>query len=80
MVMLKPEGLNPGSLGDAVATYAFLALSLLGTINAVLGVWWAGHMVPQARRLLINYSLLNITRGYNNVPHAPPATFLYLIS
>ena len=44
---LNPEGKNPGSIGDAVAKYAFLLLSLLATINSVLGVWWAGHMLPQ---------------------------------
>jgi len=46
-LMLKPEGQHRGSIGDTIAIFVFVALSLLGTINAALGVWWAGHMVPQ---------------------------------
>ena len=49
-LMFQPEGQYPDvSCGmitcDKVATYVFVALSLFGTINSVLGVWWAGHMV-----------------------------------
>ena len=46
-LMLEPKGQNPGSLGDEIAAFAFVGLSLLGTINSVLGVWWAGHMLAQ---------------------------------
>ena len=41
------RGRRPGSWGDAVATYAYVTLALFGTMNSVLGVWWAGHSVPQ---------------------------------
>lgn len=47
LIMLKPEGQNPGSLSDQIATLSFLVLVLAGTVNAILGVWWAGHQVPQ---------------------------------
>ena len=47
MIMYVPEGRYPGSMGDTVALYVYVALVLFGTMNAVLGVWWAGHMVPQ---------------------------------
>lgn len=51
-LMFQPQGQHPDiSCGiiscDQVAIYIFVALSLFGTINSVLGVWWAGHMVPQ---------------------------------
>lgn len=35
------------SVGDTIASYAFLLLALLATMNSVLAVWWAGHQVPQ---------------------------------
>ena len=47
LITLKPEGQHPGSLSDRIATLAFIVLVLAGTVNAVLGVWWAGHQVPQ---------------------------------
>ena len=47
LITLKPEGQHPGSLGDRIAMLAFIVLVLAGTVNAVLGVWWAGHQVPQ---------------------------------
>jgi hypothetical protein len=51
-LMMNPEPPASGnsttaSADIAVARYTFLSLSLLGTINSVLGVWWAGHSVPQ---------------------------------
>jgi hypothetical protein len=47
LITVKPVGTRPGSLGDELATYVYVTLVLLATINSVLGVWWAGHMVPQ---------------------------------
>ena len=47
MIVEKPEGQHPGSWGDDVADVLYFGLVLFGTINSVLGVWWAGHIVPQ---------------------------------
>eukprot|EP00937_MAST-01D_sp_MAST-1D-sp2_P006756 g6756.t1 len=46
-IMFVPAGQHPGSVGDDVALYAYVTLVLFGTINSILGVWWAGHGVPQ---------------------------------
>ena len=46
-IMYVPEGRHPGSTTDAAAKWAYVCLALFGTVNSVLGVWWAGHMVPQ---------------------------------
>ena len=45
LITVKPVGTRPGS--DELATYVYVTLVLLATINSVLGVWWAGHMVLQ---------------------------------
>ena len=70
-LMLQPKGQYPGSVGDDVAKYSFLALSLLGTINSVLGVWWAGHLLPQVywhpakHYSKFWYASLNTTLGHS---------------
>ena len=46
-ILYVPAGQNPGSTGDRVAKWLYVGLALFGTINSVMGVWWAGHMVPQ---------------------------------
>ena len=46
-ILYVPEGQHPGSTGDRVAKWLYVGLALFGTINSVMGVWWAGHMVPQ---------------------------------
>jgi len=51
-LMYLPQGQYPEmSCGiakcDEIALYCYVALSLFATINSVLGVWWAGHVVPQ---------------------------------
>ena len=51
-VTATPQGKHAGSLGDQIAQYAFVTLSLFGTVNSVLGVWWAGHIVPQVHHPL----------------------------
>ena len=49
LIMLNPEGRHPGSHGDDIARLAFVGLALAGTVNAAMGVWWAGHGTPQHR-------------------------------
>jgi hypothetical protein len=52
MVMYVPDGFSikngeVTALSDWVAITTYVILVLFGTMNSTLGVWWAGHAVPQ---------------------------------